>query len=263
MPDTPAPASGADLARQAFAAARAAAKSRPAEPARKVRRTVRHDRTGGRDPLGLGGVLQRLTAQQGWTDNLGGGTLIDQWPQICPTELATTIQPVAYDADQGLLTVRPSSPAYATRVRLTERQVVQHLNDRLGRPAVRRIRVLAPGNTTTPDAPAEDVRPEPGPVRTRETASPGYRHAFETFQAARANSGPGDPYIADAIERQNRALTDPRNREPETTFADAVAEQERLTAPTAVDRSEQIRLAAIARKRAGDSPEPPRAFDVA
>jgi predicted nucleic acid-binding Zn ribbon protein len=256
-------ASGADLARQALAAARAAAKTRPAEPARKTRRMVRDSRTGGRDPIGLGGILERLTAEQGWKDSIGGGELIDQWTQICPTELATTVQPVGYDAEHGLLTLRPSSAAYATQVRLFERQLAKHLNDRLGRPAVRKIRVLSAGAAAAPSPAVEETTAAPAPVRTRETASPGYRRTFEAHQAARASSTPTDPRVADAIERQNQVLTRPANREPETAFTDAVAELERLTAPT-VDRAEQIRRAAIARKRGGGDAAPVRrAFDVA
>jgi hypothetical protein len=101
------------------------------------------------------------------------------------------------------------------------------------------------------------------PVRTRETASPGYRRTLEAHQSAKADGEPTNPYVVDAIERQDRVLADLRNREPETAFTDAVAELERLTAPT-VDRAEQIRRAAIARKRGGNDAAPVRrAFDVA
>lgn len=256
-------ASGADLARQALAAARAAAKTRPAEPARKTRRMVRDSRTGGRDPIGLGGILERLTAEQGWKESIGGGELIDRWTQICPTELATTVQPVGYDAEHGLLTLRPSSAAYATQIRLFERQLAKHLNDRLGRPAVRKIRVLAAGATAAPSPAVEEPAAAPAPVRTRETASAGYRRTLEAHQAATADGEPTNPYVVDAIERQDRVLADLRNREPATAFTDAVAELERLTAP-AVDRAEQIRRAAIARKRGGGDAAPVRrAFDVA
>ncbi|MFD1309089.1 DciA family protein [Streptomyces kaempferi] len=266
MTNTP-QASGADLARQALAAARAAAKTRPTEPARKTRRTVRESRTGGRDPLGLGGVLERLTADQGWADNLGGGNILDQWTTLCP-QYADTVQPIAYDPDRGRLDLRPTTYAYASQLRLLGGQLAKQINDKMGRPVVRTIRVLPVGaiNQTTHTAATAGGQETPAPqqpVRTRETASPGYRTTLEAHQDAKPDARTISPHISDAIDRQNRILADPRNREPETAFTDAVAELERLTAPTAVDRAEQIRLAAIARKRAGDTAEPRRAFDVA
>lgn len=263
MPENTPRAAGADLARQALAAAKAAAKTRPTGPVRKTRRTTLGVRGRRSDPMGLGQIIERLKDQQGWESGIDGGNLLEQWPTICPPELATTVQPAGYDPDQGLLTLRPSSNAYATRVRLYERQLVEHLNERFGRPAVRAIRVLPPGGTAASSRPVEEAVPEPGPVRTRESASSGYRRTFEAHQAAKADSAAADPRIGDAIDRQNRILADLRNREPEAAFTDAVAELERLTAPAAVDRSEQIRLAAIARKRAGDTAEPRRALDVA
>src|SRR5690242_18971282 len=100
-------------------------------------------------------------------------------------------------------------------------------------------------------------------MRTRETASEGYRRTLEAHQAAKEDGETTNPYVVDAIERQDRALADLRNREPETAFTDAVAQLERLTAPT-LDRAEQIRRAAIARKRGGGDAAPVRrAFDVA
>ncbi|MGW4270783.1 DciA family protein [Streptomyces seoulensis] len=253
MTSTPS-VSGADLARQALAAARANAKTRPA-PGPKSRRATRTTRGTYGDPQGLGGVLQRLTAEQGWEDNLGGGNLIDQWTTIAPTELATTVQPVSYDADRGVLEVRPSSPAYATQIRLFQHQLVQHLNRQLGRPAVRAIRVLSAGHVSTDtDMPAP--RPEPEePVKTRETASAGYQAALDAALTHRPDRTPANPYIAEAIARQEVALR--ANRQAEDEHRDAVWEIDRLTTAH-IDQAETVRRAAIARARhervGGDTP---------
>jgi predicted nucleic acid-binding Zn ribbon protein len=253
---------GADLARQALAAARAAAKTRPTGPVRKTRRTTQGGRGRGSDPMGLGQVLERLKDQQGWESGINGGNLLEQWPTICPAELATTVQPVSYDPDQGLLALRPSSNAYATQIRLFERNLVKHLNDKLGKPAVRKIRVLPAGGTAAPAPAPEPMVQEPAPVRTRESASPGYRATLEAHFAHRSEQPAANPYLEAARERQEQALAQPSYREPETAFMDAVAEQERHT-PSARDRAEQVRQAAIARKRSGDAAPVRRAFDVA
>jgi predicted nucleic acid-binding Zn ribbon protein len=195
---TPQP-SGADLARQALAAARAAAKNRPAAGPKKRRSSVRPARGEGRDPQGLGGVLARLTTDHGWADSLNGGNLIDQWAKICPAELATTVQPTAYDPDRGLLTLQPSTPAYATQVRLFQHQLAKHLNQQLGKPAVRAIRVLPPGRPrTTPELdqqPAQTAAAPDAPVKTREAAHPGYRACLEAALEHKPARPAANPYL--------------------------------------------------------------------
>lgn len=247
MADSPT-ASGADLARQALAAARANAKTAPAASPKKIRRTVRTTRGAYGDPQGLGSVLERLTAEQGWEAGIGGGNLIDQWADICPTELAITVQPVSYDAERGILELRPSSPAYATQVRLFQQQLAKHLNGKLGRPAVRGIRVLAVGATAAAAEPV--VEPQQAdaeaPVKTREMASPGYRAALEAALAHRPERRPTDPYVAEALARQEAVLR--ANRQPEAEHRDAEWEIDRLSTAHVDDR-EAVRRAALARGR--------------
>ena len=263
MPSTDTPQfSGADLARQAFQAARAAARTAPTKQPQRAKPKTR--RTGnGRDLVGVGQVIAGLTEDAGWSGAVEGGSVIDQWATLCP-QYATTVQPVAYDAARGRLDLRPASHAYATQLRILGGQLAKQINDKVGRTVVGSIRVLPVGNLTTdthPGAPAA-TGPEPqGAVRTRDTASPGYRDALEAHLANRSEHATSNPYLAAALERQNRVLAHPANREPETAFTDAVAEQERPTKPQP-DRAEQIRRAAIARKSSGDQPVR-RAFDVA
>ncbi|MGP3737997.1 DciA family protein (plasmid) [Streptomyces sp. GDS52] len=247
MTATP-PTSGADLARQALAAARKAATTRPTQDPRKPRRT-RPARGTGRDPQGLGTILGKLTAEQGWEDGLGGGNLLDQWPTIAPTELASTVQPIAYDPDRGILELRPSSPAYATQVRLFQHQLAKHLNTQLGRPAVRSIRVLAPSATATAATTGpepEQPKPSDAPVKTRETASAGYRATLEAVFAHRPDRQPTDPRIAEALARQETALR--AHRQDEGEHRDGEWETDRLT--TGQDGpADTIRRAALARAR--------------
>lgn len=256
MTETP-QLSGKDLARQALAAYKATARTAPAAGTKKTRRPDRPTRGRLGDPQGLGGILERLTTEQGWEAALGGGNLIDQWPQICPAELAATVQPVSYDAERGILELRPSSPAYATQLRLFQQQLAKHLNGKLGRPAVRGIRVLAPGGGTAPVAvpPPEAERSDPAPVKTRQTASDGYRATLEAALTHRPERRHTDPYLAAALERQEAALR--ANREPEPV--------QELDATAKVDRSEAVRRAALARKRQEQAglTEPRRAFDAA
>lgn len=264
MTDTP-QASGADLARQALAAARANAKNTPAPAAKKPRPTMRPHRGEHADPQGLAGILGRLTAEQGWTVGLEGGSVIDQWPTLCP-QYDGSVQPVGYDETTGRLTLRPSTHAYAAQLRLLGGQLARQINDKMGKPVVRTIRVLPVGNITATERPAAtqtSVGEDKGPARTRETACDGYKVTREALLAHRGDGLPANPYVRAALERQEAALTDLRNREPETAFTDAVAELERVRGPE-LPPSEQARRAALAYKRnGGDAAPVRRAFDVA
>ncbi|MFJ8657410.1 DciA family protein [Streptomyces rochei] len=257
-------ASGADLARMALAAARANAKTAPA-PTKKTRRTLRPARGEGRDPQGLGAILGRLTAEQGWDTALDGGNLLDQWPTIAPTELATHVQAVAYDPARGILELRPASPAYATQIRLFQQQLVAHLNRQLGKPAVRTIRVLAPGGDHRPTAEALDPEQHPvpaGPVKTRDTAHPGYRATLALALEHRGRHDRVNRYEAEARARQEAALR--AGRQPEPEHHEAVWEIDRFKVAQA-DEQEAVRQAAIARarhERAGGT-MPRNAFDAA
>jgi predicted nucleic acid-binding Zn ribbon protein len=264
---TPQP-SGADLARQALAAARAAAKDRPAAGTKKTRRSTRPARGEGRDPQAFGSLLERLTADHGWTDSLNGGNLIDQWATICPPELATTVQPTAYDPDRGLLTLQPSTPAYATQVRLFQRKLIQHLNQQLGKPAVREIRVLSPGRPrTTPglEQPAQTAAQPQAPINTREAAHPGYRACLEAALGNKPAQPAANPYLEEVRQRQIAALR--ANRLPETEHREAVwaqadAEAHAGPEPGSMEASERAARAYARSERAGLT-QPRRAFDAA
>ena len=264
MTDTP-QASGADLARQALAAARANAKNTPTPQAKKARPTIRPHRGECSDPTGLAGILAKLTAEQGWNNNLDGGSILDQWPTLCP-QYVGLVQAVAYDDERGRLDLRPGSHSYAAQLRLLGGQLAKQINDKLGRPVVRTIRVLPVGNiTTTQAAPADTGRPyAEAPVRTREDGCPGYQNNRAIVLEHKPEPPPVNPYVQEAMARQENALR--TNRQPETEHRDAVwaqddAEQKAGPAPGSVEES-LARARAYARQtRAGRAPR--RAFDVA
>lgn len=253
-------ASGADLARQALAGYRSNAKTAPTKT--RPRTTTRRERGDGRDPVGLGAVLGRINTDQDWRLALTGGSILDQWPTLCP-QFVDTVQPVSYDPERGRLDLRPVSHAYAAHLRLLGGQLARQINDKLGKPAVRTIRVLpvgaiaAPAAATVPDE--HDQAPEAGPVITRETASPGYHRALAEALAHKPAAPADDPRIARARDDLNARIAHPAQREPETAFADAVAEQERLAEHQPTDSLQASLAAARARaaqEQHGDLPKP-------
>ncbi|MFF7190577.1 DciA family protein [Streptomyces sp. NPDC008222] len=256
MTDTPQLA-GADLARLALANARTAARTAPTNgPTRPKKRTVR--RGTGRDPISLADAISSLGADLPIENGVAGGNVIDQWPTLCP-QYDGLVQPVSYDEHTGRLDLRPSTHAYAAQLRLLGGQLARQINDKTGRATVRTIRVLPVGRIDTPTAAATDTQPvQDTPVKTRETASPGYRATLETALAHKPTPRAVDPNALEAIGRQETALR--AHREPVRLFTDGSAEAEPV-----LDRSEQVRRAALARKRAeaAGTVAPRRVFDVA
>ncbi|MEU8469632.1 DciA family protein [Streptomyces sp. NPDC029006] len=245
-------ASGADLARQALAVARAAAKTRPTQPPKKTRGARRPAGRRLGDPMGLGAAIDGLMADHGWEPPETGGSIIDHWPTIAP-ELADKVAAVTVEHNTGTLHLRPVSPAYATQLRLHQAGILAKVQQAPSGRSVRALKILPAGPAPTPSAvrPDTPARPaETAPARTRETASTGYRQALAAALEHRTERRHTDPYIEQAMARQEAALR--ANRQPEPA--------EELPQPPArrVDRSDAVRRAALARKRQEQAGETPR-----
>ncbi|MFI1510204.1 DciA family protein [Streptomyces sp. NPDC020597] len=221
--------SGVDLARVALRQAREAAKKRgdseARAPRRRQQRVVRRD---GREPTGFAAVLQGLMADRAWEVPAAGGTVLDRWPDIAAAispQLASHVTAVAFHPETRQLDLRPDSPAYATQLRLNSARIVATANSTVGTDAVHTARVLpvggAPAPRATEPAPAAAAGPK-APVKTRELASDGYRQALAAHQAV-APARRVDPGIAEAVERQTRAMRELSRRafpEPEVSLDD-------------------------------------------
>lgn len=143
---------GADLARAALESARASARSTrwagpPTRPASSAtRRGGRRGWSGSapdrRDPQPLGRLASRLATERGWTDRLAGGLVFGRWAQLVGREIAEHARPVALR--DGELTVAASSTAWATQLRLLQRQLLGRIAAGAGRGVVTRLRVHGP-----------------------------------------------------------------------------------------------------------------------
>ncbi|MFG3142434.1 DciA family protein [Streptomyces sp. NPDC048211] len=226
--------SGVDLARVALRAAmEAARKNGASQKAKKKPRTGTAVRRDGREPMGLGAAIGALVTERAWELPAAGASLRERWAAIAP-ELAGHVAAVSYDPDSGQLTVCPESSAWATKARLEQARVIAAANKAAGRTVVRALRVLAPGAVPAPGpadvAPADPAPAPTGPAKSRETACEGYRRALAAHQEAAVPSRV-DPGIAEAVERQNRAMRELSRRAfPET---DVVADD----APAPIDQA--------------------------
>ncbi|MGW3458298.1 DciA family protein [Streptomyces olivaceoviridis] len=205
--------SGVDLARVALQQARLAANNNGGGESRAPRRrratTVKRD---GREPAGFAAVLAGLMADRAWELPAAGGSVLDRWPDIAAAvapQLPHHVTAVAFHPETGQLDLRPDSSAYATQLRLITTRIVATVNSTVGTDAVRAVRVLPPGAApaprTAPEGPAAAPDAPQAPVKTREMASASFHQALAAHQAVVPPSRV-DPSIAEAVERQTRAM---------------------------------------------------------
>jgi hypothetical protein len=254
-------ASGRDLARQALAAYKRTA--RPGTQPKPRTRARRADRGTGRDPVGLGALLGRIGAEQGWEASLSAGSIVDQWADLCP-QFVGRIEPVHYDPERRVLELRPCSPAYAAQLRLLGGQLAKQINDKLGSELVRAIKPLPVGAITTgpvdqPTAGPAPVAAVPAPATPRTPPPAGYQAARAAIRPT--TTGTVDARVVEAMQRQAHAML----REPEDAFTDAVVARQELEEAATKENPDPLLAsiqAAIAYKHGAGQPIR-RAFDVA
>jgi len=145
---------GSDLARAALAAARAAAKAKgtgaAAAPVRRrgagagSRRRRRWSASGPdeRDPQPLGRIAARVATDRGWAERLAGGHVFGRWARIVGEDVAEHATPVSLD--HGVLTVQAESTAWATQLRLLQRQLLAKIAAGVGNGVVTKLKVQGP-----------------------------------------------------------------------------------------------------------------------
>jgi predicted nucleic acid-binding Zn ribbon protein len=140
---------GPDIARAALQAAREQSKSRRGRPKRgsvgagqRRRRGWSGPRADDRDPQPLGRLASRLAADRGWSDRLAGGQVFGKWKTLVGGDIAEHTKPVSLN--DGELTVQAESTAWATQLRLLQRQILKRISDGVGKDVVRRIKVQGP-----------------------------------------------------------------------------------------------------------------------
>jgi len=75
----------------------------------------------GRDPRGIDDILDGLTSKLGWNSSLAKADLLASWQELAGVETALHSEPVGIE--EGILTVRCDSTAWATQLRLMRGQI--------------------------------------------------------------------------------------------------------------------------------------------
>jgi predicted nucleic acid-binding Zn ribbon protein len=82
----------------------------------------------GRDPRGIEDILDGLTSKLGWNSSLAKADLLASWSELAGAETALHSEPVGID--DGVLTVRCDSTAWATQLRLMRGQITTSIAQR-------------------------------------------------------------------------------------------------------------------------------------
>lgn len=156
---TPSEGNGRDLAHAALKAVQDRAKTRGHEPGKRqpgnrppgkqgqTAQNPRRRRWSGsgadeRDPQSLGRIASRMASQFGWSDRLAGGHVFGRWATLVGEDVAEHAQPVSLT--DGELVVRASSTAWATQLRLLQRQLLARIASGVGHGVVKRMKIQGP-----------------------------------------------------------------------------------------------------------------------
>lgn len=97
----------------------------------------------GRDPAGLGDVLDAVTRSLGWSSPLARGDLLIAWPDLVGADTAAHCDPVGIE--EGVLIVQCDSTAWATQLRLMKADIVTTVLRRFPDAEVADVRFIGPG----------------------------------------------------------------------------------------------------------------------
>ncbi|MEV6284571.1 DciA family protein [Kribbella sp. NPDC051770] len=122
----------------------------PIQPVRRTRRRrtttdgfqVSGARPDDRDPQKLTNTLGRLMRDQGWEVDVAVHGVMARWPSIVGPEMAEHCTPESYEDTQ--LTVRTSSTAWATQLKMLAPELIRRLNAELGEGTVTHVNVQGP-----------------------------------------------------------------------------------------------------------------------
>ncbi len=97
---------------------------------------------GGRDAVGLGDAIDSLTSKLGWNSPLAQSELLANWAEIAGQETAEHSTPSSIE--DGVLTVRCDSTAWATQLRLMKVAISTTIAQRYPEAGIQSVRFEGP-----------------------------------------------------------------------------------------------------------------------
>jgi predicted nucleic acid-binding Zn ribbon protein len=142
----------ADDQRPPDPARRLLARARKAKPVRRtpVQQPTEAPWSGARpdarDPARLGDAVAELVSERDWTRTLNAAGILPRWAQIVGPEVAAHCRPERLEG--GVLSCVAESTAWATQLRLLNRQILARIAAEVGPDIVETLKVRGP---TSPD----------------------------------------------------------------------------------------------------------------
>jgi predicted nucleic acid-binding Zn ribbon protein len=96
----------------------------------------------GRDPVMASASLDQLFGQFNWTSRLAEADLFTHWEKVVGSDSAAASYPE--DLNNGVLTIRCRSTAWATQLRLLQEQILGKVTELHPEVAVKEIRFVGP-----------------------------------------------------------------------------------------------------------------------
>ncbi|HLP22698.1 MAG TPA: DciA family protein [Microbacteriaceae bacterium] len=96
----------------------------------------------GRDPRGIADVLGSVADELGWTPELARHEVFARWPEIAGPDVAAHTEPVSLD--EGILTVRCDSTAWATQLGFLRYDLAHQLQEEIPHAGVESVRFIGP-----------------------------------------------------------------------------------------------------------------------
>jgi predicted nucleic acid-binding Zn ribbon protein len=103
-------------------------------------------RPDGRDPARLGDAVAELVSERDWTRTLNAAGILPRWAEIVGPEIAAHCRPERLEG--GVLSCVAESTAWATQLRLLNRQILSRIAAEVGPDVVATLKVRGP---TSPD----------------------------------------------------------------------------------------------------------------
>lgn len=122
--------------------AAAIADRQAAARAKRSKRTESAMYDNGRDPLGIGAVMDRLVRNRGWTSPVAVGSVLSEWDALVGPQIAAHCRPESFEA--STVVVRCDSSSWATQLRLLSHNLLKTFDEKLGHGVVTSIHVLGP-----------------------------------------------------------------------------------------------------------------------
>jgi len=96
----------------------------------------------GREPAGLGDVLGVLSSTMGWDSPIARADLLSDWPGIVGADTAAHAEPIGIE--DGILTVRCDSTAWAQQLRSMRSAVAARIAEKHAAAGIESVRFIGP-----------------------------------------------------------------------------------------------------------------------